>query len=96
MYYHKISDNHDNLFVPYLDAIPGANGITFQPKSEPVKDPSDKFVFFENVKQDKFLSRALEGIDFLTVTEEEFAILLVWTAPLVTSKKSIFFLENRN
>lgn len=47
---------------------------------------TDRDLFFQNIKDDKLLRDVLQGIDFRQITDDEFAILLVWTAPLVTSK----------
>jgi hypothetical protein len=89
----KVED-HDKLFVPYLDDIPGTDknskGIDFNDHRTDLSP--DKEVFYENMKQDKFLRQALEGIDLKEISDDEFAILLVWTAPLVTSN---FFYYNK-
>lgn len=83
----RVSD-HDKLFVPYLDDIPGerdkSNLIEFNERRSDLSP--DKEIFYQNMKDDRYLRQVLEGIDLKEVSDDEFAILLVWTAPLVTSK----------
>lgn len=51
---------------------------------EQIYQYKNREAFFHTILKDKFLSRALEGINFAILAEDEFAILLIWTAPLRT------------
>ena len=60
--------------------------------SDELHQYKNREAFFQNIVKDKYLSQSLEGIDFASITEDEFAILLIWTAPLRTSNTRLIAL----